>query len=204
MVSSNQRRVLRHRVQDYVMVLVQQVLLGKKPAEEDKINNILWGQGCPSEYHRKEVKKVRTVVYLIIITMGLISIGLAEEPNLSKELELTPQQIKEIRVQRQSNMHIEAQLITQLETQQKMLNNELECSEPNQAKVKELVQNINKFRGEMYEHRVSVRMQTQKMLTAEQRLRYQELTEASLKQNFQKTRQMGGSSGSGSGRRMGR
>ena len=116
------------------------------------------------------MKKAFTAALLLILACSPFSAFAAEQnDNLAEQLNLSTRQIEQIQQQEKTQTRIQEQLQNQIKLKEKELKQELASDkEPSEAKIRAMVQDVNRLRAKAFEEKIKEVMATRRIMTQEQ------------------------------------
>jgi len=114
----------------------------------------------------------KSLIYFFLFVLALFpsaAFAANESGNLVEELNLSSGQIEQIRQQERTQDRIQEQLQSQIRLREKELKQELLGDKtPNEARIRAMVQEINRLRAKAFEEKVKDIMATRRIMTQEQ------------------------------------
>lgn len=117
----------------------------------------------------------KLLVTLIIIGSLCGTAVQAAKPDLVKELDLSPVQVKQVQTQRRTQLKAENQLREKIRGLEKELKTEMDKEAPDQARIRAMVREINQLRAQIFEDKVNAAVAAKKVLNREQQRKMREL-----------------------------
>ncbi|MBU0580416.1 MAG: periplasmic heavy metal sensor [Candidatus Margulisbacteria bacterium] len=120
----------------------------------------------------------KILISVVVFLISLSALAYAAEEDFVKKLDLSPAQVKQIKAQRQEQDRVRDQIREQIRVKEQALKEEVDKEEPNQNRIRAMVQEINQLRSKAFEDRVNALLETKKVLTREQ---FREMTKLQLR-----------------------
>ena len=112
------------------------------------------------------MKKILGV--LLVMTFVLSTAAFAADDDMIDKLDLSREQVKQLRTQRREHVKAQDKIRDQIRKQETALKKEIEKEEPDQKKIRARVKEINQLRSKSFESRVDNLQECKKLMTKEQ------------------------------------